>query len=145
MIRYTLKCEADHVFDSWFQSAEAFERLQGAGQVSCAICGSARVDKTLMAPSVVAPRGEAAAPETGRVLATPHSEIEAAVAKLRAHVEANSAYVGDDFATQARAMHEGELPERAIHGEARPEEARALIDDGVPVLPLPFLTPRKTN
>lgn len=145
MIRYTLKCAADHVFDSWFQSAEAFERLQGAGQVSCAICGSPRVDKTLMAPSVVAPRGTASAPEAGGLLATPQSEIEAAVAKLRAHVEANSAYVGDDFATQARAMHEGELPERAIHGEARPEEARALIDDGVPVLPLPFLPPRKTN
>ena len=145
MIRYTLKCEADHVFDSWFQSAEAFERLQGAGQVSCAICGSTKVAKTLMAPSVVAPRGGEGGADRAGMLATPQSEVEAALAKLRAHVDANSSYVGDEFATQARAMHEGELPERPIHGEARPDEARALLEDGVPVMPLPFASTRKTN
>lgn len=147
MIRYTLKCEADHVFDSWFQSAEAFERLHGARQVSCAICGSTRVAKTLMAPSVVGPRDSTERSDEGRagLLATPQTEVEAALAKLRAHVEANSSYVGDEFARQARAMHEGELPERAIHGEARPEEARALLEEGVPVMPLPFASARKTN
>ncbi|MBD3786600.1 MAG: DUF1178 family protein [Sphingomonadales bacterium] len=143
MIRYTLRCEADHRFDSWFQSVEAYERLHGAGMVACSVCGSTRVEKALMAPSVVSARTEEAAP--GGALATPHSEIEAALAKLRAHVESHSNYVGDDFATQARAMHEGAMPERPIHGEARPEEARALLEDGVPVLPLPFLNPRKTN
>lgn len=148
MIRYTLKCDADHKFDSWFQSAEAFERLKGAGQVTCAVCGSATVEKTLMAPSVVARaevRGAAEAEPRGGELAKPQSEMEEAVARLRAHVESHSNYVGDDFATQARAMHEGDLPERPIHGEARPEEARALLEDGVPVLPLPFMTSRKTN
>ena len=143
MIRYTLRCEADHRFDSWFQSAEAYERLHGAGMVACSVCGSTRVEKTLMAPSVVSAR-PADAP-AGGTLATPQSEIEAALAKLRAHIESHSNYVGDDFATQARAMHEGAMPERPIHGEARPEEARALLEDGVPVLPLPFLNARKTN
>lgn len=155
MIRYTLRCEADHSFDSWFQSADAFERLQAAGHVACAICGSVRVEKALMAPAVVSPRkdprpgtGPAAAPADaarGGALATPQTEIEAALARLRAAVETHSNYVGDQFAAQARAMHLGDLPERPIHGEARPDEARALLEDGVPVVPLPFLSTRKTN
>ena len=65
--------------------------------------------------------------------------------ELRRHVEENSDYVGESFATTARAMHEGKIPERSIHGEARPDEARQLIEDGIPVAPLPFRAPRKLS
>ena len=78
-------------------------------------------------------------------LATPASAIEERLAALRKHVEATSDYVGTDFATQARAMHLGEAPERPIWGEARLEDARALVDEGVPVAPLPFVGKARTN
>lgn len=145
MIRYTLKCDHDHAFESWFASAEAFDKLSAAGMVACTVCGSAKVAKTLMAPAV-RPARKAVAPEA------PHPETAQAapdpagiIAALRRAVEQNSDYVGKDFATEARAMHEGEAPERAIWGEARPDEARALIEDGIEVTPLPFMSPRKTN
>ncbi|AHD10592.1 DUF1178 family protein [Phaeobacter gallaeciensis] len=179
MIQYALKCAEGHRFDSWFQSAAAFDKLAAAGMVSCAQCGSCQVEKAIMAPRVrpgrkaVSPVGEAerdqgrsaeatkppaSAPATvdapstpatvapgAGALSTPSGEIEAAVAELRRRVEKNSDYVGKDFASEARAMHLGDAPERAIHGEAKPEEAKALIEEGVPVLPLPFLPNRKTN
>lgn len=131
MIRYALRCENDHGFDAWFRSADGFDALRDAGQVSCAICGSAKVAKAPMAPAVP-PR------DVPRPLRAPGTPLEQALADLRRHVEANSDYVGADFVSQARAMHDGAMPERAIHGEARPEEARKLIEDGVPVAPLPF-------
>jgi hypothetical protein len=139
MIRYSLKCVADHSFDSWFQSATAFDALADAGHVTCPVCNSRDISKTLMAPSVT-PARRAANP-----LSTPATKQEAALSALRAEVEANSAYVGKDFVTQARQMHEGTAPTRAIHGEARLEEAKKLVEDGIPVMPLPFLPPRKVN
>lgn len=144
MIRYTLKCDKDHSFESWFPSAEGFERLRAENRLVCALCGSAQVEKSLMAPAVQAAR---AAPEaaTERPLGAPVNDVEAAIAALRQHIEANSDYVGLNFATEARAMHEGDQPERPIYGEARLDEARALLEDGVPVAPLPFLPRRKTN
>lgn len=137
MIRYDLTCDKGHAFDSWFASAAAYDRLAGAGHVACPDCGSAQVSKALMAPAVVAK------PE--RALTTPRDPREAALAELRAQVEANSDYVGLSFAAEARAMHEGRAPERPIHGEAKLDEARKLIEDGVPVAPLPFLPARKAN
>lgn len=164
MIRYTLKCSEQHQFDSWFADASAFETLSKAGQLSCPLCGTGRVEKALMAPSVQVNRKNKAAsvPAMEPVkdqplgqatpsaikepsLAAPGSELETAIRTLRRHVEENSDYVGKDFASEARRMHEGEAPERAIWGEAKPEEARALIEDGISVLPLPFGTGRKTN
>lgn len=152
MIRYSLSCTAGHSFDSWFADAAAYQALAAAGQLACPVCGSTGVEKGLMAPAVrparkaaVAPAGDGAAASGPRGLAEPASAAEAALAALRRHVEANSDYVGPDFATEARRIHEGEAPERAIHGEARPEEARRLIEDGIPVAPLPFLPARKTN
>ena len=139
MIRYTLKCSDDHEFDSWFQSADAFDRLLGAGHVSCAICGTSEVEKVLMAPAV-RPARKAAAP-----LSAPASPAEEALAKMRRAVEENSDYVGMNFAAEARAIHEGEAPERSIYGEARADEAKKLIEDGVPVAPLPFLPRTKAN
>lgn len=151
MIRYALKCSGDHAFESWFQSAEAFDGLAASGLLSCPVCGGTEVAKSLMAPSVRPARKAAAGPAAEPAerapgpLSVPMSDMEAALAALRRQVEENSEYVGLNFATEARRIHEGEAPERAIYGEAKPEEARQLIEDGVQVSPLPFMAPRKTN
>jgi len=140
MIRYSLKCDKAHEFDSWFQSAEAFSAVQKAGHVNCPVCGSGEVEKSLMAPSVRPARAVADKP-----LASPQNDLEAAMAEMRRKVEENSEYVGMNFAAEARAIHEGAAPERSIYGETKPDEARALIEDGIPVAPLPFMPARKTN
>lgn len=151
MIQFTLKCAEGHSFDSWFQSSDAFDKLHAAGMVACAVCGSGKVEKSVMAPRVRPSRSAAkAAPaegaaETPGPLSAPASPAEQALAELRRKVEQSSDYVGRDFATEARAIHQGDAPERSIYGEARPDEARALIEDGVPVAPLPFRPNRKTN
>jgi hypothetical protein len=150
MIRYSLTCADGHGFDSWFQNAEGFAALQRAGQLACPVCGTARVEKALMAPAVRLERPATPAPDPSPRgpapdLRRPQSPREAALAALRAEVEANSDYVGLNFVTEARRMHEGLTPERAIHGEARPDEAIKLIEDGVPVAPLPFVPSRKVN
>ena len=137
MIRYTLKCANSHRFDSWFKSADAFDSLLAAGMVSCGDCGSTEVEKTLMAPSVRL-AGE-------RPLVTPADPREEALAEMRKQVEDNSDYVGLSFAKEARAMHLGEVPERSIYGEAKLDEARQLLEDGVPVMPLPFKPRKQAN
>ena len=138
MIRYSLKCDKGHGFDSWFKSADAFDTLKASGMLSCAICGSTAVEKTLMAPSVRTEPGQ-------RPLANEKTPLEEAMANLRQEVEKNSEYVGMSFASEARAMHEGEVPTRAIYGEAKIEEAKKLLEDGVPVAPLPFTPRKRTN
>lgn len=138
MIRYTLKCDRDHAFESWFQSAGAFDALEKAGQLACPSCGSSTVSKALMAPAVKPAEQEV------RPL-TQQTEQEKLLAEVRRHLEENSEYVGMNFASEARAIHEGDAPDRAIYGEARADEARKLIEDGVPVAPLPFLPTRKAN
>lgn len=144
MIRYALKCPDGHGFESWFQSASAYDALATAGHVSCPVCGSSKVEKTLMAPAVQATRETPAEPARP-ALAAPSNPVEEALAALRRQVEENSEYVGMNFASEARRIHAGNAPERAIHGEARPDEARKLIEDGVPVAPLPFMPARKRN
>ncbi|MGV6812065.1 MAG: DUF1178 family protein [Brevirhabdus sp.] len=139
MIRYALKCREGHGFDSWFESAEAFDTLATRALVTCPLCGSSEVQKAIMAPGV-STSGE----RSGEAL-TETTPMEDAITKIKAHVEENSEYVGSDFARAARDMHEGIEPERSIHGEAKPEEARKLIEDGVPVAPLPFAPTRKVN
>lgn len=139
MIRFSLTCDKAHGFDSWFPSGAAFEGLKAAGHVTCPVCGSAAVEKALMAPAVQAKRAEEG-PLRGA-----ETPMEEALAALKKQVEENSEYVGMNFVTEARRMHAGDAPERAIHGEARLEEAKKLIEEGVPVAPLPFLPARKTN
>lgn len=141
MIHYDLTCPNGHNFDSWFQSAEAFDALQAAGHLSCAICGAAGIEKRIMAPAVRPARKVGEKPK----LKEPASDLEAAMAEMRRQIEANSDYVGMNFAAEARRMHEGEIDERAIYGEAKAEEARALLEDGIPVAPLPFLPKRQAN
>lgn len=137
MIRYSLRCEEAHRFDSWFGSSVDFDRLSSAKLISCAICGSIAVQKDLMAPAV----GNGA--ETAS-LSTPASPAEQALGALRKRIEAVSENVGRDFAAEARRIHAGDAPERPIIGEARLAEARALIEDGIPVAPLPWSV-RKAN
>lgn len=136
MIRYALRCDKGHDFDGWFRSSEGFETMRDAGQVVCAQCGSSQVDRGLMAPAVTEKRAP---------LTAPRNKAEAALEALRRKVEETSDYVGLRFAEEARAMHEGGRPSRAIHGEARPDEARKLIEDGVPIAPLPFIPRRQAN
>jgi hypothetical protein len=158
MIQFTLKCDNDHRFDSWFQSGEAFDKLNAAGMVTCSVCGSSKVEKAIMAPRVRPARSAASPVEnpsdlpaepaqapSAPALSTPQNPAEEALSELRRKVEENSEYVGDKFTQEARAMHEGDSPERAIYGEAKAEDAKQLIEDGIPVLPLPFLPGRKTN
>jgi hypothetical protein len=144
MIRYSLTCDKGHDFESWFQSAAAYDRLVAAGQIGCALCGSTAVNKALMTPAV-RPAEKAGLPAPEAPLTTPQSDLERRLAALRAHIEETSDYVGLSFADEARAMHDGRAPERPIHGEARPDDARRLIEDGIPVAPLPFLPRRQAN
>lgn len=135
MIRYDLRCDKGHDFDGWFRNSDGFDSLRNAGQVACTHCGSVTVEKALMAPGVA----------VGKTLSEPRSPQEQALEKLRAHVEANSDYVGMSFAAEARAMHDGDAPTRAIHGEARLEDAKKLLEDGIPVAPLPFRSRNRAN
>jgi hypothetical protein len=147
MIRYALKCANGHSFESWFQSADAYEALSARGMVSCAICGGTEVAKALMAPRVSAADEAPPPPEPApeRPLSAPAHPAEQMLRALRDHLQKNSTYVGARFTQEARAMHLGDADARAIHGEATPAEARALIEEGVPIAPLPILPPDKTN
>jgi hypothetical protein len=142
MIRFALRCAKEHTFESWFASGAAYEALREKGHVACPVCGDAAVEKALMAPAVSQPKAPAVRESKPM---PPNPEIAAKLEALRRHVEANSDYVGMKFAAEARAMHLGEAPARAIHGEAKIDEARALLEEGVPVAPLPFLPRNRTN
>ncbi len=134
MIKYRLKCSSDHGFESWFSSSGDFDRLAAGGLLSCAVCGSAEVQKALMAPGV----GSAASAAEDRPLSRPASPAEQALGALRKKIEREAENVGRGFADEARRIHRGEAPERAIYGEARPAEARELVEEGIPVAPLPW-------
>lgn len=142
MIQYALKCADGHTFDSWFQSAAAYERLEQAGMVACAVCGGGGVEKAMMTPRVGSAREEVA---PSAQLRDEPNLAETAMTELRRRIEKDSEYVGGKFASEARAMHLGDIPHRSIYGEARLEEARQLAEDGVPVAPLPFVPTRKAN
>jgi hypothetical protein len=141
MIQFSLKCENDHAFDSWFQSGEAYEKLQKTKMIACPDCGSTQVTKALMAPRVRTDQTDA----RPMALTEPASEAEKALRALRKKVEDTSDYVGSSFAKEARAMHTGDAPNRSIYGEARMDEARSLLEDGIPVAPLPFTPKSKAN
>ncbi len=148
MIQYALKCADGHDFDSWFQSAASYDKLAAAGMVQCSICGSGKVEKAMMTPRVRPERQVAEAPDPKtpeRPLSKPANAAEQALSELRRKVEESSDYVGGNFASEARAMHQGDAPERPIYGEAKLEEARALVEEGIPIAPLPFLPNRKVN
>ena len=144
MIRYSLICANGHEFESWFASSSAYDTLEAQGHLSCVVCGSAEVQKSLMAPSIARKSNQntdeshvPAANGDGGAAVKAAQELATVMEKVRAHVEANAEYVGDSFAEEARAIHNKEAEIRQIYGEATLEEARDLIDDGVAVAPLP--------
>ena len=138
MIRYALACDQDHPFEAWFGSSADYDDQAARGLVECPFCGSRVVAKQIMAPAVAGTKRSAPVPETAAKMRTMMTQ---AVREVRAHVERNFDYVGDSFAREARAIHEGASERREIYGEASPAEVRALKEDGVPCSPLPSLPP----
>lgn len=155
MIRYALSCENDHRFEAWFSGSSAFDEQRSAGQVLCPSCGSAKVEKALMTPSVSTARKKAvpadkAAPGEGSK-SDPDASVPVASDKavpteflkmmrtIRDTVKENADYVGPGFAEEARKIHYGESEERGIYGEASSEDVEGLKEEGIDVMPLPVL------
>ncbi|MBO4225510.1 DUF1178 family protein [Bradyrhizobium neotropicale] len=151
MIRYNLRCERGHAFESWFQSSSAYDSQVRRKLVACPTCGSSKVEKAIMAPQIVGKKGrETAAPapaeqpaaapaESTPLMMAQERELRAKLKELRDHIVKNADNVGDRFPNEARKMHYGDIEHRPIYGEASPEEARSLIEEGVEVSPLPVL------
>jgi hypothetical protein len=139
MIKYALACAEGHAFESWFPDSAAYDKQRKRGFVVCPECGSARVDKAIMAPAIVG--GERLAPEEtpGIVVDDRRRKAREFLVRMRREIEANTDDVGTKFPQVARAIHLGEEPERAIRGRASLAEAKSLLEDGVSVLPLPTL------
>jgi hypothetical protein len=150
MIKYSLKCPQGHEFDSWFQNGAAFDDQAARGLVTCPICSSATVSKAIMAPALAfqaerpqTERPQADAPDekkTEVALVDPkQQEYRAMLRALRHKVLTETDDVGDRFPEEARRIQDGSVPERAIHGRATLDEARALVSDGIDILPIPAL------
>jgi hypothetical protein len=157
MIRYSLRCEAGHEFESWFQSSSAYEQQEKRKLVNCPACGSDKVERAIMAPQIVSKKSrdsvapepapspaaaastEVTAPASTPLLMAQERELRAKLKELRDHIVKNADNVGERFPNEARKMHYGDIEHRPIYGEASPDEARALIDEGVEVSPLPAL------
>jgi len=156
MIRYSLVCDKGHAFDSWFADSAAYDKQAKRKLVTCPHCGSAKVDKAIMAPRLAsakkdqapieAPPAEtpaaapAAAPTTPVAMISPQErELRAKLKELREHLTKNADNVGAKFPEQARKMHYGEIEHRSIYGEATPDEAKRLAEEGIEFHPLPVL------
>lgn len=150
MIHYQLRCGGDHAFDGWFRDSAAFDLQAGSGLLACPVCGSATVARALMAPALGKRRAapaqvEAAAPTPSAAPAKPVAGgalpdgLRAMLQRMRAEVETKCAYVGDRFADEARRIHNGQAEVRGIYGEATPEEAERLADDGIEVANIPWV------
>ncbi len=142
MILYNLKCTNGHNFDSWFASAKTFEKLRKLGELKCEICGCCKIEKDLMSPRVHSDIKKGKFEKN--ILTKTHSEAERIVKDFKEKIEKNAENVGRNFAKVAREIHAGEAPERSIIGEATPQETFELIEDEIPVTPLPWLN-RKSN
>jgi hypothetical protein len=157
MIRYTLACERRHEFESWFANSSAYDKQAKRGLVACPICGSTKVEKAIMAPRLArtdapidvpqAPAAPAAAPETPApvaMISPQERELRTKLRELRDHLTKNAENVGRKFPNEARKMHYGDIEHRSIYGEASPQEAKELHDEGVEFHPLPVL-PEERN
>lgn len=141
MIHYDLVCVHGHKFDGWFSTSAAYDEQRHSNEVHCPTCGTAEVDKQLMTPGI--PR-KANSKTSSRQLVSGAGDpkmkmLVDKLRELRQHVERHADYVGDHFADEARRIHYKEAEERGIYGEATPDDAKALIDEGIEVQPLPLL------
>ena len=151
MIKYALMCETGHGFESWFRTSADYDKQRKRSLVACPLCGSAEVEKQIMKPSVARSdkgrtRGEGAAAASSSeekspvAMLSPQEEfLRAKLKELRDHVTKNADYVGDKFPELARQMHYDEIDHRSIYGEAKPDEVKELVEEGVAVQPLPVL------
>lgn len=161
MIRFALVCDHDHSFESWFSSGESYDAQKARGLVECPVCGSGKVDKQLMSPALSrstkhgapvpngtppnpppTPSTEVAVPVAPPQLALTSERdraLRAMLKEMRAHVTSTADYVGRGFAEEARKMHYGDVEHRSIYGEANLVEARALLEEGIEVQPIPTL------
>lgn len=151
MIRYRLGCRCGHEFETWFQNSRSFDTLAMQHALSCPACGGTDVGKAVMAPSVSTraraepPAPAAPVPDAAPTpMATASDDLIATFRRLRQEVKEKAEYVGPRFAAEARRIDAGDAPDRGIYGEATAGEARALIEDGIAVLPLPRL-PEDSN
>ena len=152
MIRYALACDKGHVFESWFQNSAAYDTQVKAALITCPVCNSAKVEKTMMAPGVVGakhgdpptappssppPAAETAAPVA--MMSPQEREFRKKLKELRDHLTNNADYVGQKFPEEARKMHYGKVEHRSIYGEATPDQAKELHEEGIEFHPLPVL------
>ena len=157
MILYRLRCAKGHEFDSWFKDSKTYERQEKKSLIGCAVCGSSKVERAIMAPRIgkkgsdeapievpAAPAAAPAAPsaEQQQMAALARhmpKELREALLKVRAEVEKNCEHVGDKFAEEARKIHYGESDRRGIYGETSDEEAEALAEEGIEFGRLPWI------
>jgi hypothetical protein len=144
LIRYSLVCAAGHGFESWFSNSKTCDTQMKRKLVACPVCDSTKVEKAIMAPSLIASaRKHDQTPDAGRqpavLLSDKDRETRAMLKSLREHVKQNALHVGGQFPKLAREMHYGETEKRSIYGDAKPEEVRSLLEEGVEVQPLPIL------
>lgn len=139
MIRYALQCPKGHEFEGWFRASDDFDRQAKSGKVSCPACGSKKIEKQLMAPGV-AGIGVTEEKPAAMVKADPRdTAMRKALRDMRNHILANSEDVGPRFAEEACRIHYEESEHRSIRGQTTPDEAKALIEEGIDVAPLPLL------
>ncbi|GAB5506058.1 MAG: DUF1178 family protein [Rhizobiaceae bacterium] len=141
MIRFSLCCDRDHDFDGWFRDNADFDTQKKRGLVSCPVCNSAQVDKSLMAPSVQTARKRE---KVALGMSAEQKQLMGKLKELADKVKQNADYVGDKFPEEARKIHFGETDPRGIYGEASPDDVKELLDDGVEIMPLPTI-PDDTN
>jgi hypothetical protein len=150
VILYNLVCDKRHEFESWFPNSSAYDKQARRGLVSCPVCGSAKVEKAIMAPRLarkdkstsIAVPAEEAAPEAATpvaMISPQEQELRKKLKELRDHLTANSDNVGKKFPEEARKMHYGEIEHRSIYGEASPQDAKDLHEEGIEFHPLPVL------
>ena len=141
MIRYALVCDREHEFEGWFGASADFDDQQARGLLACPTCASLAVRKAIMAPALAGTKARGKDP----VPAQHQAMMMEAMGAIRRHVEDNFDDVGDTFAREARAIHEGRSEDRGIYGQATSAEVRELVEDGVPIAPLPPEAPKKTE
>ncbi|HZL62037.1 MAG TPA: DUF1178 family protein [Pseudolabrys sp.] len=150
MIRYALACDKGHEFESWFQNSAAYDKQIKRKLIACPHCGSPKVEKAIMAPRLASSRKRAAPAEPPVAAPTPEKspvamispqeqELRSKLKELREHLTKNADHVGPKFPEEARKMHYGETEHRSIYGEASPDEAKALAEEGIEFHPLPIL------